>query len=486
MTVSTVTFNPELDSEDSPGSEAFAELDFTDRCINPIRLHGQIDTVDMRTGQVLATHHTDRDGAVYVACKDRREAVCPSCATLYRHDTRQLLRSGLAGGKGVPDTVQQHPAVLLTVTAPSFGIVHSRRTAKSGRVIRCRARSQARRIDRCKHGVLLRCEHVHGKDDRRLGQPFCLDCYDHDAQVVWNAHAAELWRRTSMTIRRRLESLADNHEVSVRASYAKVAEDQARGVVHFHVLIRLDGIDPDDPQAIVPPPPCVDVHALKDACLEAAASTAFSTVAHPDSPEGLGWPIRWGNARVDIIRDGIREVTEDECRRIVGYLAKYATKSTGASGAVLRRILPAFAFVKRDDGLRRSPWRYGNIEDYDDPESHRDRLIQACWRIGRARHHSYRALRRWAHKLGFRGHFSTRSRCYGTTLGALRRARQTYSRAASLEILTGVDLDDIAVVSCLHYADTGWRTTDAAALANSAAARAREYSDTATEELSAA
>ena len=32
-------------------------------------------------------------------------------------------------------------------------------------------------------------------------------------------------------------------------------------------------------------------------------------------------------------------------------------------------------------------------------------------------------LRQWAHMLGFRGHFSTKSRHYSTTLGALRQAR---------------------------------------------------------------
>ncbi|MBC2903657.1 replication initiator, partial [Streptomyces cupreus] len=38
-------------------------------------------------------------------------------------------------------------------------------------------------------------------------------------------------------------------------------------------------------------------------------------------------------------------------------------------------------------------------------------------------------LRAWAHMLGFRGHFSTKSRRYSTTLGALRTARADWRRA---------------------------------------------------------
>ncbi|WP_407941379.1 replication initiator [Nonomuraea cypriaca] len=38
-------------------------------------------------------------------------------------------------------------------------------------------------------------------------------------------------------------------------------------------------------------------------------------------------------------------------------------------------------------------------------------------------------LRDWAHMLGFRGHFSTKSRAYSTTLGDLRQARIDWTRA---------------------------------------------------------
>jgi hypothetical protein len=58
---------------------------------------------------------------IYVPCGDRRASVCPACAETYRADTYQLIRAGLVGGKGVPDTVATHPVVFATFTAPTFG-----------------------------------------------------------------------------------------------------------------------------------------------------------------------------------------------------------------------------------------------------------------------------------------------------------------------------------------------------------------------------
>ena len=78
----------------------------------------------------------------------------------------------------------------------------------------------------------------------------------------------------------------------VRLSHGKAAEFQARGAVHFHALLRLDGVDPARPAAVVPPPAGITVDDLDDAIRHAAAQVAFTTPAHPDRPDG--WPIAWG------------------------------------------------------------------------------------------------------------------------------------------------------------------------------------------------
>jgi hypothetical protein len=66
-------------------------------------------------------------------------------------------------------------------------------------------------------------------------------------------------------------------------------------------------------------------------------------------------------------------------------------------------------------------------------------------------------LTNWAHMLGFRGHFSTKSRRYSTTLGELRAAREEHMRteAISLGRLPLFDEDTILVVAHWEYAGQG-------------------------------
>jgi len=76
---------------------------------------------------------TGREHAVLARCKNRRVSVCPSCSDLYAADTWQLVTAGVVGGRhGMPNTVASHPAVFVTLTAPSFGSVHGVRAGVSG------------------------------------------------------------------------------------------------------------------------------------------------------------------------------------------------------------------------------------------------------------------------------------------------------------------------------------------------------------------
>ena len=170
-------------------------------CVRPIRLRGTIRDIDTTTGEVLSSVNTDEapDKVIYLPCGDRRSSVCPPCAETYRADTYQLIRAGLAGGKGIPESVAVHPCVFATLTAPSFGPVHTRVVTASGTVARCRPR---RNVSHCKHGQRISCGQRHKDTDTCLGRPLCRDCYDYNAAVVWNAHASELWRRTIITVRR--------------------------------------------------------------------------------------------------------------------------------------------------------------------------------------------------------------------------------------------------------------------------------------------
>lgn len=435
-------------------------------CTRPIRLTGRIQSVDPHTGEVVGSLDTREvsDGALYTACGDRRASVCPACAETYRRDAYQLVRAGLAGGKGMPESVATHPAVFATLTAPSFGPVHARRVRPDGRVHPCRPR---RKPDTCPHGRDLRCNHTHRVDEKRLGRPLCPDCFDYAGAVVWNAHASELWRRTTMRLRRSLQRTARAHGGQVKVAFGKVAEFQTRGLVHFHALLRLDGHNPDYPEQILPPPASLTAGHLEDAVREAAASTAFATLPHPDNPDG--WDIAWGH-QVDVhtvATTGDGQIHES---KVAGYLAKYATKSTEATGTVSARITEA------------------NLDIYADPRTHAGRLIRAAWNLGSNPDlpDDFAALRRWAHMLGFRGHFFTKSRRYSTTFGALRQARTDYRRrqaAIRARDHHQPEGETPLVVGALSYAAIGWRTTADALLAQTAAARAREKHHTVHEEL---
>ncbi|GLY83348.1 replication initiator [Actinoallomurus iriomotensis] len=398
----------------------------TGGCAQPIRLRGRVDYLDTATGEVLHHYSTSREpgGVLHVACKTRRASRCPACAEIYRADTYQLVRAGLIGGKGVPETVADHPTVFVTLTAPSFGAVHARRE-KAGRILPCRPRRGA---GLCPHGASLSCTIRHDEAEPCLGEPLCLDCYDYTASVLFNAYAPELWRRFVLAFRRRLAKSAGLRTKELRdvllVSFAKVAEYQRRGVVHFHAVIRFDG--PDGPTC---QPPCWATHDRLDEAVRHAAAAVSATRADR--------PLRWGE-QVDVrpITMG-GELTE---RAVAGYIAKYATKAAECVGTLDRRIRPT-------DDLTALP-----VSD------HARRLITECLRLGAVPELADLKLTDWAHMLGFRGHFSTKSRRYSTTLGALRAARTEHNQAEH-EITTGrlpyFDEDQVLKVARWRYLGQG-------------------------------
>jgi hypothetical protein len=450
-------------------------------CSRPVRLFGELATVDTITGEILNTTPTTAlpDGIIYKACGNRRATVCPSCAETYRQDAFHLVRAGLVGGKTVPATVAKHPAVFATFTAPSFGPVHTRTvracTCRDKTRCSCRAEPCHARRDpvRCPHGRTLSCWRRHTPGDEHLGRPLCPDCYDHDHHVVWTHHAGELWRRTKQAAERHLNQTARRRGLpKVRLSHGKAAEYQARGAVHFHVLLRLDGIDPADSAAILPPPNGLTVDDLI-AAVEHAASVAFTTDPHPEHPEG--WPIAWGD-QLDIrpiTLSGTDDVLTDTA--VAAYLAKYSTKGTETTGHTSRRL------------------DAGTVTLYANPNgTHPERLIHAAWTLGD--HPDFAGLRRWAHMLGFGGHFLTKARRYSITFTQIRADRATHRRLTAhteacaepvnrqhgLDTQTG---ETVLVVGRLIYAGTGWHSPGDQLLANTAAAQMRRYRQAGREEL---
>jgi hypothetical protein len=185
----------------------------------------------------------------------------------------------------------------------------------------------------------------------------------------------------------------------IRVSAAKVAEYQKRGAVHFHAVIRLDGPD----GGATPPPAWATADLLTDA-IRAAATAARVTGPTVD---GRAHTFTFGR-QLDVrtIRSNDFQGPDLTDRAVAAYIAKYATKGAeSATGTLDRpiRFLAELAHLHLTD--------------------HAERMIRTAWTLGARKDLEHLRLRAWAHMLGFRGHFSTKTRRYSTTLGALRNAR---------------------------------------------------------------
>jgi Replication initiator protein, pSAM2 len=371
---------PGATADDTPARADFRhwEREFAadSGCAHPVQLFKRTDMLDTATGEFAPLYQT-----VPAACGNRREAVCPSCSAVYKRDARQLVKAGLAGGKGIPESIAAHPCVFATLTAPSFGPVHSRRL-RGKTVLPCRPRRDAK-TRRCSHGRDISCPARHVEEDPRLGQAICPDCYQYELAVLFNAYAADLWRRFVTYLPRRLARLAGVTQKTlrgqVRIRFVKVAEYQARGVVHFHAVIRLDAARED----YQPPAARYDADLLCEAIGQAAALTHLP-VEHDGQAVMLAFGAPQGTDVRPIRRDEVTGTGQPLNHQVVAnYIAKYATKTLHAPGVPDARIRQASEITR----LRCS--------------AHYRAMITTAWQLGSR-------FRAWAHMLGYGGHFLTK------------------------------------------------------------------------------
>ena len=288
--------------------------------------------------------------------------------------------------------------------------------------------------------------------------------------MLWQWHAPELWRRFRIALDRRLARMAGVRRQDfpglARVAYTKVVEFQARGLIHVHAVVRLDGpTGPDRPPGIP-----IDVHQLGDAITAAAAAVRLEV--HPEGyePVALGWgtqvhirPITLGAGRDDQAGDVHPEM-------VAAYLAKYLTKST------------------EDFGLDHHGKVHGSTDArYLGASPHAVRIIETAEQLAATAGADYERLADRYGTLGYRGHVLTKTRRYSTTFGALRRARQTWRRTPLADRnneairRAGEDEDpdgdqaDIVIERNWRFAGAGYFDTDTAARALASAVLAREH-----------
>ncbi|MFC9393791.1 replication initiator [Streptomyces sp. NPDC057027] len=428
-------------------------------CTSPVNLYGWTITTDPATKEVVRAYRSEDEpsGRLLTTCGNRRSSRCPACSRVYAADTYHLIKAGLSGGKNVAETVRDHPRAFVTLTAPSFGPVHNRPTAKGGQPRPCA------------------CGDTHAEDAPELGTPLNPATYDYSGAVLWNAHAGQLWARFTTYMRRALaEHLGMTQKAlndSLRISFAKVAEYQKRGLVHFHAVIRFDG-----PAGHTAPPPPWATFAALSAAVGLAVERARLTVESDAIGERvIAWGRRFKVDPITALGDGEltdARVAEYTDAKVAGYVAKYATKNAEGTGTVDRTLMcrpcTGRGYVRGPDGFHdvcADCDGTGQAEPIKDLpiQQHVRQMIRTAWALGHLPEFAHLKLWKWAHMLGFRGHFSSKSRAYSTTLGALRDVRRAWRLAKAEAARTRAGLPATAesttlvTTSSWTYLSSGYR-----------------------------
>jgi hypothetical protein len=156
----------------------------------------------------------------------------------------------------------------------------------------------------------------------------CPDCHDYESAVLFNAYAGDLWRRFVTYLPRHLARLAGVTQkafhVQVRIRFVKVAEYQARGVVHVHAVIRLDALGDD----YRPPRISFVSSLLCDAIRQVAAAVSLA-IEHGGQAVTLTFGAQTDARPMN--RDTIAATGKPlNADAVANYITKYATKTLAA------------------------------------------------------------------------------------------------------------------------------------------------------------
>ena len=365
-------------------------------CSRPIHLAPASHLLDNNIANTLLKLKLDNYRGLYSkACGSRRHNLCPSCSQIYKGDARQLIGSGLVGGKGISEQISNHPQIFATLTAPSFGAVH-RSFSVNETAKRCHPGPQVV----CSHGMNMSCNVRHKEHDEIVGSPLCSKCYDYIGAVIWNAMSTKAWQRTTIYLRRELAKVISMSEAKLKAlvkvSYVKVIEFQRRGLIHLHLVIRADDADNRE----LPPSVIVTTENLELALRLAVKRVKISVDFGKEKKI-----ISWGE-QIDT-----RAINSRSTKAVANYLAKYATKSATDSGGFEKRIRNR----RQIEVAKASP--------------HLRQMAQTAWELGQDPNYNSLNLAMWAHDFGHRGHFLTKSRRFSVTFKYLREIRRDWQMA---------------------------------------------------------
>lgn len=304
---------------------------------------------------------------------------------------------------------------------------------------------------------------------RLIRQPLCPECYDYIGHVLFTWHAPELWHRFAVQLRRLLTRRSRDlggDPSGLLTSYVKVVEMQRRAIPHFHAVVRLDGVDPSGEQ-LMPPDTRLDSTDLAGIIHRAAAAaTLVVTIGGRTMTLGFGpqvdtrpLVVALPEVEGDLIQTGAPAIAG---RRVAAYLAKYVTKSVVEVGLSARRL------------------HAGMIDELDVS----DHVREILWTISAlAGQPDRREMANWLHTLGFRGHTTTKTRRYSTTMRALRAQRDRWRREQQAETRQRAGATTASSAPEWDYVGCGLSNEGERLLAVSAAERQNVMRRVAREEL---
>jgi hypothetical protein len=331
------------------------------QCTSPILLR--------RSARSLSTN-TKTETFIDVACGTRLAEKCESCSQVYSRDAMAVMRSGLVDGNG-----KQVLVTFITVTAPGadvFGATHQRRTGE--------------RKDGKKFVYKCACGLRHSETDSRIGVPVDPTNYDYIAATKFNAASSRLLALT-------FQKLANVLGVD-RVERVRVAEFQARGLVHFHCLVR--GIVTSEEMSCV---------------ILGGVSPRTGEQISPVSHDGITWGSQFD---VKPILPGSKNGLGFYLLKLVRYAAKSAGTGVEAGSKHGDRMAQAALMsCECEEGI------YCDCGSKVNSDSERVRL-QRTYETRCRKHRN--AARGW----GFRGHVFTTSRGWGRTFKLVREQRRDF------------------------------------------------------------
>jgi hypothetical protein len=256
-----------------------------------------------------------------------------------------------------------------------------------------------------------------------------------------------LWSRTGTSITRALANLTGTTvratDKTVRASFTKVAEYQQRGVIHLHVVIRLDARRHDG-VTMLPPAPFNNPDLLASAVITAITRTTVPDLLTP------GTRIGWGpQSVVRVITNTPDNTNRDEhdnndgddgtrtALAVASYVSKYVTKD-------VPRSVPEFSSASESpyvlDWDSTDPFTAPT--PVDSPEQRRrehwERLAETCRDLARRSVDTKASVLNLPAKvygIGYPDRAVSRSRTYSASLAALQQERRDHqaTRAARNE-----------------------------------------------------